>query len=183
MILPIYRSIQCSWELTEAVLTQFNTLLIVYLSVAAVKSFWSPFKMKVQNMYKMPWTPLRDWAPLVPYYKTTEDHLLLLVTQETRNQYGLVKNNGSVERDRVKSLCGSHSLQVRNIGFIASVYVCEKDKDKLSSRNLPSNVFNWQFVNVLIFRNLSLEISLPGIYHRFESFEICDCMDCVLGQD
>lgn len=83
----------------------------------------------------------------------------------------------------MKSLCESHSLQVRNIGFIASVYVCEKDKDKLSSRNLPSNVFNLQFVNVLIFRNLSLEISLPGSYHRFEIFEICDCMDCVLGQD
>ena len=79
-----------SWEVTGTVFIQFYTLLINYLSVSAVKSFWSPFKMKVQNMYQMPWTHSRDWAPLIPSWQTIEDHLLLLDTQERRNSHGLV---------------------------------------------------------------------------------------------
>ena len=72
--------------------------------LSAAKSFWSPFKMKVQDTDQQHLTLLKDWELLIPSWQALEDHTLLLVTQGLTNHPGLLSNKQTVARDLVRSL-------------------------------------------------------------------------------
>ena len=95
----------------------------------AVKSFCSPFKMNVRHMYHKPVELSRDWVPLIST-ETTEDHLLLLDTQETRSHHGLLSSKTIAARDLVKFLYKSHSHQVSDFSFMFSSHTYRRTSPK-----------------------------------------------------